>query len=60
MSGGPDKGAAQETQKNPAADWWGGGVIESHCGGVNPHSPQSSLSQAGHKKALLPSPTSPW
>lgn len=59
---GPEKGAAQETltwepHPDPAADW--GVVIESHCGGVNPHSPRPSLCPAGHKKALLPSPTSP-
>lgn len=37
----------------------GGGGIERHWGGVNPHSPRPSLSRAGHKKPRPPPPESP-
>lgn len=61
MSHDPDKGAVQETITwEPCSGLEGrGAVIESHWVGVNPHSPCPSLTQAGHKKALLPSPPSP-
>lgn len=52
--------------------WWGAvtwepypgpaveqGGIERHWGGVNPHSPRPSLSQAGHNKPRPPPPASP-